>query len=200
MAMGRPIPMLTLTDEERDMLERWARRPTTAQALAQRARVVLACARGQTNTRVAHELRLTKQTVGKWRSRFLAARLDGLLDEPRPGAPRHISDGQVEQMVTLTLDAKPRDATHWSTRAMAARCGLSQSTVSRIWRAFGSAATSDGDLQAFPKSALHRQGVRHRRPLSESAGARPVLCVDENPKFRRSIARSRCCQCARAKS
>src|SRR5262249_27416894 len=137
MAMGRPIAMLTLTDEERDMLERWARRPTTAQALAQRARVVLACARGQTNTRVAHELRLTKQTVGKWRSRFLAARLDGLLDEPRPGAPRHISDGQVEQMVTLTLEAKPRDATPWSTRAMAARCGLSQSTVSRIWRAFG---------------------------------------------------------------
>ncbi len=78
MAIGRPIPVLTLTDEERDMLERWARRPTTAQALAQRAGVVLACARGQTNTRVAHELRLTKQTVGKWRSRFLAARLDGV--------------------------------------------------------------------------------------------------------------------------
>src|SRR5262249_59877329 len=90
MAIGRPIPMLTLTDEERDMLERWARRPTTAQALAQRARVVLACARGQTNTRVAHEVRLTKQTVGKWRSRFLAARLDGVLDATRPVAPRHI--------------------------------------------------------------------------------------------------------------
>jgi transposase len=137
MAIGRPIPMLTLTDEERDALERWARRPTTAQALAQRARVVLACASGRTNTRVARELRLTKQTVGKWRSRFLTARLDGLLDEPRPGTPRRISDAQVEQMVTLTLEAKPREATHWSTRAMAARCGLSQSTVSRIWRAFG---------------------------------------------------------------
>jgi len=137
MAIGRPIPVLTLTDEERDTLERWARRPTTAQALAQRARLVLTCASGRTNTQVARELRLTKQTVGKWRSRFLTARLDGLLDEPRPGAPRRISDAQVEQMVTLTLEAKPREATHWSTRAMAARCRLSQSTVSRIWRAFG---------------------------------------------------------------
>src|SRR2546427_365649 len=137
MAIGRPIPVLRLTDDEREALERWTRRPTTAQALAQRARVILACASGRTNTRVARELRLTKQTVGKWRSRFVAARLDGLLDEPRPGAPRRISDAQVEQMVTLTLEATPREATHWSTRAMATRCGLSQSTVSRIWRAFG---------------------------------------------------------------
>src|SRR5947209_1445906 len=137
MAIGRPIPVLRPTDDEREALERWTRRPTTAQALAQRARVILACASGRTNTRVARELRLTKQTVGKWRSRFVAARLDGLLDEPRPGAPRRISDAQVEQMVTLTLEATPREATHWSTRAMAARCGLSQSTISRIWRAFG---------------------------------------------------------------
>jgi transposase len=137
MAIGRPIAVLTLSDDEHDILERWARRPTTAQALAQRARIVLACASGRTNTRVARELRLTKQTVGKWRSRFVDARLDGLLDDPRPGTPRRISDAQVEQMVTLTLEAKPRDATHWSTRGMAARCGLSQSTVSRIWRAFG---------------------------------------------------------------
>jgi transposase len=129
--------VLTLTDEERDALERWTRRPTTAQALAQRARIVLACARGRTNTQVARELRRTKQTVGKCRSRFLTARLDGLLDEPRPGAPRRITDAAVEHVVTLTLEATPRDATHWSTRAMAARCGLSRRTVSRIWRAFG---------------------------------------------------------------
>src|SRR5215831_559889 len=135
MAIGRPISVLTLSDEERDALERWARRPMTAQALAQRARLVLACARGRTNTQVARELRLTKQTVGKWRSRFLVGRLDGLLDEPRPGAPRLITDAAVEHVVTLTLETKPREATHWSTRAMAARCGLSQSTVSRIWRA-----------------------------------------------------------------
>jgi transposase len=137
MRIGRPIPPLALTGNERETLERWARRPTTAQALALRARVILGCAAGETNTRVARQLRLTKQTVGKWRSRCLGKRLDGLLDDPRPGAPRTVSDTQVEEVVTATLETKPRDATHWSTRAMAARCGLSQTTVSRIWRAFG---------------------------------------------------------------
>jgi transposase len=121
MRIGRPIPPLTITDEEREVPDRWARRPTTAQALAQRARVILECATDRSNTQVARRLRLTKQTVGKWRTRFLAKRLDGLLDEPRPGAPRTVRDTQVEQVVTLTLESKPRDATHWSTRAMAAR-------------------------------------------------------------------------------
>lgn len=183
MAIGRPIPVLTLTDEERDRLEGWARRPTTAQALAQRARVVLACARGQTNTRVAHELRLTKQTVGKWRSRFLAARVDGLLDEPRPGAPRRISDAQVEQMVTLTLEAKPREATHWSTRAMAARCGLSQSTVSRIWRAFG---LQPHRTEAFKlsKDPLFVEKVRDIVGLYLDPPDRAlVLCADEKAQI-----------------
>ena len=199
MAIGRPIPVLTLTDEERDMLERWARRPTTAQALAQRAGVVLACARGQTNTRVAHELRLTKQTVGKWRSRFLAARLDGLLDEPRPGAPRRISDAQVEQLVTLTLEAKPRDATHWSTRAMAARCGLSQSTVSRIWRAFG---LPPHRTEAFKlsKDPLFVEKVRDIVGLYWIRRTAPSCCVPmRRRKSKRWIAPSRCCRCARAK-
>jgi transposase len=183
MAIGRPIPVLTLTDEERDMLERWARRPTTAQALAQRAGVVLACARGQTNTRVAHELRLTKQTVGKWRSRFLASRLDGLLDEPRPGAPRRISDAQVEQLVTLTLEAKPRDATHWSTRAMATRSGLSQSAISRIWRAF---ALQPHRVKTFKlsKDPLFIDKVRdivglYLQPPDKAL----VLCVDEKSQI-----------------
>src|SRR5262245_8284486 len=121
MRTGRPIPPLTMTDDERETLERWARRPTTAQALADRARLILGCASGKNNTRVARELRLTKQTVGKWRSRFLRARLAGLLDEPRPGAPRTVTDAHVEEVVTLTLETTPRDATHWSTRAMAAR-------------------------------------------------------------------------------
>lgn len=136
MRTGRPIPPLTLTDDERDTLERWARRPTTARALAERARLVLECAAGKTNTVVARELRLTKQTIGKWRSRFVRQRLDGLLDEPRPGAPRRITDGDVERVMRLTLETIPRDATHWSTRAMSRRCGLSQTAVSRIWRAF----------------------------------------------------------------
>jgi len=98
MRTGRPIPPLTLTDDERDTLERWARRPTTARALAERARLVLECAAGKTNTVVARELRLTKQTIGKWRTRFLGQRLDGLLDEPRPGAPRRITDDEVERV------------------------------------------------------------------------------------------------------
>ena len=136
MRTGRPIAPLTLTDDERTTLERWGRRPTTARALAERARVVLACAAGKPNTIVARELRLTKQTVGKWRARFLRQRLDGLLDEPRPGAPRQITDAAVERVMRLTLETTPRDATHWSTRAMAHRCGLSQTAVSRIWRAF----------------------------------------------------------------
>src|SRR3989442_7595842 len=137
MARGRPLPPLTLNDDERDTLQGWTRRRITAQALAQRARVVLECAAGKANRTVARELRLDEDTVGKWRQRFLVKRVDGLLDEPRPGAPRTIIDAQVERVVALTLETTPRDATHWSTRGMAARCGLSQSTVTRIWRAFG---------------------------------------------------------------
>jgi len=183
MAIGRPIPVLRLTDDEREALERWTRRPTTAQALAQRARVILACASGRTNTRVARELRLTKQTVGKWRSRFVAARLDGLLAEPRPGAPRRISDAQVEQMVTLTLEGKPRAATHWSTRALAARCGLSQSTVSRIWRAFG---LQPHRTEAFKlsKDPLFVEKVRDIVGLYLNPPDRAlVLCADEKSQI-----------------
>jgi transposase len=116
MRMGRPMQPVTLTTEERDALERWARRPKTAQALAQRARMILACANGTTNGAVAKHLWVTRQTVGRWRARFIDKRLDGLLDEPRPGAPRTIRDADVERVVTLTLESTPRDATHWSTR------------------------------------------------------------------------------------
>jgi len=136
MPRGRPVPKLTLTSEERETLERWARRPKTAQALALRARIILACAEGSSNSAVSVRMRLCKQTVGKWRGRFVAKRLDGLLDEPRPGAPRRISDAQVERVITLTLESTPSNATHWSTRLMARRCGMSQSAISRIWRAF----------------------------------------------------------------
>jgi transposase len=125
-----------LSEEERGTLQRWAHRPKTAQALALRSKIILGCATGQTNTEVARKLKITLQTVGKWRSRFVGRRLDGLLDEPRPGVPRKIGDEEVERVIRLTLESKPRDATHWSTRAMAKRCGMSQSAVSRIWRAF----------------------------------------------------------------
>lgn len=136
MRTGRPTAALTILPDERETLERWTRRPSTAQALAQRAQIVLSCATGKTNTALSTELGLTKQTVGKWRARFIERRVDGLLDEPRPGAPRQISDTEVERVLALTLETAPSDATHWSTRAMAQRAGLSQSAVSRIWRAF----------------------------------------------------------------
>jgi transposase len=136
MPRGRAKALLVLTGEERETLERWARRPTTAQAVAQRARIVLRCATGQPNQVVARDVGVTRLTVGRWRQRFVTKRLDGLLDEPRPGAPRKITDADVERVVRLTLETAPRDATHWSTRAMARRCGLSQTAVSRIWRAF----------------------------------------------------------------
>src|SRR5881409_1757613 len=131
------LPPITLTDDERETLHGWLRRHSTAQALAQRARVVLECATGKSNATVCRTLRLDRNTVGKWRRRFLHKRVDGFLDEPRPGAPRTVSDAQVERVVTVTLETTPREATHWSTRAMATRCGLSRSTIGRIWRAFG---------------------------------------------------------------
>ena len=137
MRTGRPNAALMLTDEERHPLEQWARRPKTAQALARRARLVLACATGKPNHAVAAECNTTGQTVGRWRRRFVARRLDGLLDEPRPGTRRRTSDAEVERLLALTLETTPKAGTHWSSRAMAKLCGLSQSTVSRIWRAFG---------------------------------------------------------------
>ncbi len=119
MTMGRPIPPLHLSDDERETLERWAGRRKTAQALAFRARLILACAEGKKNGDVATAFRVTRPTVGKWRGRFITRRLDGLLDEPRPGAPRQITDREVERVITKTLESIPKDATHWSTRSMA---------------------------------------------------------------------------------
>jgi len=138
MALGRPKKDIVLTDDERDKLHAWARRPTTAQRLALRARIVLAAAdRKLSNGQIAEELKVTPPTVGKWRGRFLRERLEGLADEPRPGPPRTIGDARVEEVVTKTLESRPKDATHWSTRGMAKAVGLSQAAVSRIWRAFG---------------------------------------------------------------
>ena len=135
-----PSPVLAplaLSDAERETLLRWARRPKTAQALAFRARVILACAAGGSNTAIAQRLAAARPTIGKWRARFLVHRLDGLLDEPRPGAPRTITDATVEDVLRRTLESTPRDATHWSTRGMADTVGLSQTSVMRIWHAFG---------------------------------------------------------------
>jgi transposase len=174
---------LVLSAEERKTLENWARRPKTAQATALRARLILGCAAGKTNTLVARELRVTKQTVGKWRSRFVTTRLDGLLDEPRPGAPRTVTDAAIERVVTLTLETTPRDATHWSTRAMARQCGLSQSTVSRIWRAFSLQPHRSETFKLSP-DPLFIDKVRdivglYLNPPDKAL----VLCVDEKAQI-----------------
>src|SRR5215831_17273979 len=137
MRTGRPKQPLVLADEERERLQSLAHRARSQPLLARRARVVLACAEGLDNQAVAKRLRCSKGMVGKWRARFLKARLEGLYDEPRPGAPRKIGDDQVEQIVIQTLESTPRGQTHWSTRELAKASGLSRMTISRIWRAFG---------------------------------------------------------------
>ena len=126
-----------MTVKEREQLERWSRRASSAQALALRSKIILGCADGADNVTVAVGLGVTAPTVGKWRRRFVARGLDGLVDEPRPGGPRSVSDEQVERVVVDTLERTPRDATHWSRSSMATQSGLSKSTVGRIWRAFG---------------------------------------------------------------
>jgi transposase len=135
--MAWPMPQLVLTVQENNQLVEWTRRHKTSQALATRSRIILACAQDIPNDEVARRLRVNKKTVGKWRTRFIERRLDGLLDEPRPGTPRKIGDARIEQLIATTLNERPRGATHWSTRSMAAQAGVSQSTVNRVWRAFG---------------------------------------------------------------
>src|SRR5829696_683443 len=133
---GRPKAELLLTDDERAALQRWARRRKSAQALALRSRIVLACAEGLDNKQVAARERVTQQTVGKWRARFVQLRLDGLSDDPRPGRPPSVTAEQVEDVVVATLESTPANATHWSRAKMAERTGLSRSSIGRIWKAF----------------------------------------------------------------
>ena len=199
MAIGRPMPPLILDEVERETLERWVRRPKTAQALALRARMILACAEGLSNTAVGTDLGVSDETVGKWRSRFLERRLDGLSDEPRSGRPRAVTDDDVERVITLTLETAPRDATHWSTRSMAQRSGLSHNTVSRIWRAFGLQPhrTETFKLSSDPCFIEKVRDVVglyliHRIGRWSCAWTR-------SPRSRRWIAPVRCCPCARDK-
>lgn len=183
MRKGRPLPILRLTAEERETLERWARRPKSAQALAQRARVVLACAQDKTNTLVSAELKLSRQAVGKWRRRFVSQRLDGLLDEPRPGAPRQITDAHVERVLTLTLESTPQNATHWSTRSLARKCGMSQSAVSRIWRALA-LQPHRSETFKLSRDPLFVEKVRDIVGLYLHPPDRAlVLCVDEKAQI-----------------
>ena len=176
---GTPKAVLELTADERETLERWARRPKSAQALALRCRIVLACADGGSNIEVAARLGVTRQTVGKWRQRFVSDRLDGLHDEPRPGAPRTISDDDVERVIVTTLEQTPANATHWSTRSLADSTGMSQSAVSRIWRAFGLKPHLVDEFKLSP-DPLFIDKVRDVVGLYlNPPDAAVVLCVDE---------------------
>lgn len=135
--MGRPKAVITVSDEDRVVLERWSKRPKTPMSIAQRARIVLLAADGLNNNVVADKVGCNQATVVKWRKRYVERGVDGLIDEPRPGAPRTISDEAVEAVVVRTLEETPTDATHWSTRDLAKRSGMSASSVGRIWQAFG---------------------------------------------------------------
>jgi len=169
---------LSLPFSEQEQLQAWSRRPKTAQALAMRARIVLLASKGVSNSAIAAQMATTKQTVGKWRQRYLDLGLDGLLDEPRPGAPRKLTDAAIEAVLTSTLESQPESATHWSTREMARACG-----ISRIWRAF-SLAPHRSETFKLSRDPLFIDKVRD---IVGSYLAPPeralVLCVDEKSQI-----------------
>src|SRR5579872_6086196 len=174
---------VVLSVQERDVLERWARRPKSSQALALRCRIVLAAAAGESSKEIAARLGCTPSTVGRWRGRFARRGLDGLHDEPRPGKPRSIGDADVERVIVKTLEEQPRNATHWSTRSMAAATGMSQTAVSRIWRAFG---LKPHQSEAF-KLSPDPQFIDKVRDIVglylNPPDAAVVLCVDEKSQI-----------------
>ena len=182
--MPSPVAVpVELTVGEREQLDSWSRRRTSAQALALRCRIVLAAAEGLKNREIAERLGVSATTVTKWRSRFAEHRLDGLLDEPRPGRPRTVNDAQVEEVIVKTLESTPKDATHWSTRSMAKEVGLTQSAVHRIWRAFGLAPHRQ-DTWKLSKDPQFVAKVKDVVGLYLDPPERAVvLCVDEKSQI-----------------
>jgi transposase len=180
---GRPTVEITLSDNERETLQRWVRRQKSAQALALRSRIVLACAEGRTDRDIAAELRVNPVTVSKWRHRFADGRLEGLGDAPRPGAARTIGDDVVESVLVDTLEPAPADATHWSTRGLAAKHGISRQTVSEIWRAFGLKPWKEDSLEVSPDPDIVEK-IRDLVGLYiNPPDAAAVFAVDEKPRI-----------------
>jgi transposase len=174
---------VVLSADERELLEGWARRRKTANALAMRSRIVLAAAGGESNAQIAERLGVHRNTVSTWRRRFVEFRVDGLLDEPRPGQPRKITDAKVEEVIAKTLESAPRNATQWSTRSMAAEVGLTQTAVSRIWRAFGLQPHRQEGWK-LSKDPRFVEKVRDVVGLYLSPPERAVvLCVDEKSQI-----------------
>ena len=182
--MPDPVaPAVRLTDEERAQLVAWSRRATSANALAVRSRIVLAAAEGMSTSAVARRLDVSVGTARRWRARFVGEGLDGLLDEPRPGRPRTVADEQVEAVITRTLETTPKDATQWSTRSLAAELGMSQSAVSRIWRAFGLQPHRQ-DSWKLSRDPQFIDKVRDVVGLYlDPPEAAVVLCVDEKSQI-----------------
>jgi transposase len=200
MAGGRPKVALILTDDERVQLTSLAHRSRTAPHVARRARIILTCAEGIDNRVVAKRLRMSEVTVCKWRARFIRERLDGLYDEPRPGAPRQISDEQIEQVIVRTLEATPRGETHWSSRGLARATGLGRTTIQQIWRAFGLQPhrTETFKLSTDP---LLIDKVRDIVGLYMQPPTHAVVSVSmRSREFRRWTARNRSCRCDRGRS
>jgi transposase len=183
MLKGRPLTPLSISAEDRAQLVAWSKRPKTAQALAMRSRIVLLAGDGLSNTAIARQLHTMQHTVGKWRRRYLDSGLDGLLDEQRPGTSRKLRDQDVERVLALTLESTPTDATHWSTRSMAKRAGLSRASIHRIWQAF-SLAPHRSETFKLSKDPLFIDKVRDIVGLYLAPPERAlVLCVDEKSQI-----------------
>lgn len=175
MAIGRPTKPLLLTDEERDVLRKASRRRTNASQDVLRAKAILLLDSGHSNRDAAKTIGLCEHTVGAWRKRFMESRLAGLIDLPRSGRPRTISDEKVAEVIRLTLETKPENASHWSTRKMAARTGMSNERIARIWQTFGLQPhrVEASNFPPIPCSSTRWDTLLHATPI-------PIACPSKS--------------------